>query len=163
MHETWNCTLISLLLSHGSYGGDTEKYHAASAPSSPVHAIALLRTRREWPRCRAAEQRDERASPHCPMPPVLPTERIAHLGTAAAERDDRGTPPIISSKEVAQNRPPHFLARTSLSTRNRFRPNFRGWRLDEFSIFARPPHPGSPSGPDERHSLRWMLADHLFA
>src|SRR5215472_19195883 len=31
MHETWNCTLISLFLSRGSYGGDTEKYHAASA------------------------------------------------------------------------------------------------------------------------------------
>src|SRR5436190_7256645 len=36
------------------------------------------------------------------------------------------TPPKIFSKEVAQNRPPHFLARTSLSTRNHFTPNFRG-------------------------------------
>ena len=42
-----------------------------------------------------AEQRDELAPFHCPMPPVLPTERIAHLGTAdccillLAERDDR--------------------------------------------------------------------------
>jgi hypothetical protein len=27
----------------------------------------------------AAEQRDELAPFHCPMPPVLPTERIAHL------------------------------------------------------------------------------------
>jgi hypothetical protein len=41
------------------------------------------------------------------------------------------TPPIIFSKEVAQNRPPHFLARTSLSTRNRCTPNFQGWGLDE--------------------------------
>jgi len=27
------------------------------------------------------------------------------------------SPPIIFSKEVAQNRPPHFLARTSLTTK----------------------------------------------
>src|SRR5262249_57604445 len=30
----------------------------------------------------AAEQGDELAPVHCPIPPVLPTERIAHLGTA---------------------------------------------------------------------------------
>src|SRR6266404_9261087 len=41
---------------------------------------ALLRARRERPRDRrAAEQRDELAAFHCPMPPVLLTERIAHL------------------------------------------------------------------------------------
>src|SRR5262249_24244118 len=34
---------------------------------------ALLRARRERPRRRAAEQRDERAPFHCPMSPVLPT------------------------------------------------------------------------------------------
>ena len=45
---------------------------------------------RERPRdSRAAEQRDELAPFHCPMPPVLPTERIAHLSAAgvAALRD----------------------------------------------------------------------------
>src|SRR6516164_11495986 len=54
------------------------------------------------------------------MPPVLPTERIAHLGTAHCCIHPPGrnemiaiTPPKIFSKEVAQNRPPHFLARTS--------------------------------------------------
>jgi hypothetical protein len=43
----------------------------------------LLRTRRERP-CshHAAEQGDEVAPLHCPMPPVLSTEKIAHLGTA---------------------------------------------------------------------------------
>src|SRR5262245_28022904 len=41
----------------------------------------LLSPRRERPRGRAAEQRDERTSFHYPMPPVLRTERIAHLGT----------------------------------------------------------------------------------
>ena len=53
------------------------------------------------------------------------------------------TPPKIFSKEVAQNRPPHFLARTSLSTRNRFTANFQGWGLNQSSNFARPPHRGA--------------------
>src|SRR5262249_22201128 len=50
-----------------------------------------------------------------PKPPVLPTERIAHLGTADCCIHPPGrnemiaiTPPKIVSKEVAQNRPPHF-------------------------------------------------------
>src|SRR6516225_2773353 len=54
------------------------------------------------------------------MPAVLPTERIAHLGTADCCIRPPGrnetiavTPPKIFSKEVAQNRPPHFPARTS--------------------------------------------------
>ena len=34
------------------------------------------------PRRHATEQRDERAPLHCLMPPVLSTDRIAHLGTA---------------------------------------------------------------------------------
>jgi hypothetical protein len=52
------------------------------------------------------------------------------------------TPPKIFSKEVAQNRPPHFPARTSLSTRNRFTPNFRGWGLDENLKLKSPPYRG---------------------
>src|SRR5262249_35636818 len=75
----------------------------------------LLRVRRERPRSRTAEQRDEPASSHCPMPPVLPTERIAHLGTAGCCIHPPGrnempaiTPPKIFSKEVTQNRPPHL-------------------------------------------------------
>jgi hypothetical protein len=40
----------------------------------------LLRAHRKRPRRRgAADQRDELASIHSPMPPVLPNERIAHL------------------------------------------------------------------------------------
>src|SRR5262249_6479015 len=43
----------------------------------------LLRARRERPHYhRAAEQRDEVAPFHCPVPPMLSTERIAHLSTA---------------------------------------------------------------------------------
>jgi hypothetical protein len=41
----------------------------------------LLRARRERPR-RCRDERDEVAPFHCPVPPVLPTERIAHLGRA---------------------------------------------------------------------------------
>src|SRR5262249_60993415 len=62
------------------------------------------------------EQRYELAASHCPMPPpALPTERIAHLGTADCCIHPPGrngmiaiTPPKIFSKEVAQNRPPHL-------------------------------------------------------
>src|SRR5262249_60677715 len=40
----------------------------------------LLRARRERPCSHsAAEKRDELAPFHCPIPPVLSTERIAHL------------------------------------------------------------------------------------
>ena len=52
------------------------------------------------------------------------------------------TPPIISSKEVAQKQATPFPRQALLTARNRFRPNLRGWRLDEFSIFARPPPGG---------------------
>jgi hypothetical protein len=38
--------------------------------------------RHERPRRRTTEQRYELAAFHRPIPPVLPTERIAHLGTA---------------------------------------------------------------------------------
>src|SRR5262249_27565090 len=93
--------------------------------------------------------------------PCFPTERIAHLGTADRCIHPPGrnemiaiTPQKIFSKEVAQNRPPHFPARTSLSTRNRFTPNFRGWRLDEFSIFARPPPRGDSHTPPRREAFR---------
>jgi hypothetical protein len=60
-------------------------------------------------------------------------ERIAHLGTADCCIRPPGryetiaiTPPIIFSKEVAQNRPPHLPRQHPLSTKNRFTTNFRG-------------------------------------
>jgi len=49
------------------------------------------------------------------------------------------TPQIIFSKEVAQKQATPFPRQDLLTARNRFRLNFRGWRLDESSIFARPP------------------------
>jgi len=52
---------------------------------SRVNPLALLRARRERPRCRrAAEKRDKLAPLHCLMLPVLSTERIAHLATHKA-------------------------------------------------------------------------------
>src|SRR5262249_53203705 len=57
----------------------------ADAPN----ALALLRVRSERPRRRrAAEERDELAPFHCPIPPVLPNERNS-TPRAAALRDFR--------------------------------------------------------------------------
>src|SRR5262245_8570605 len=47
-----------------------------------AHLLALLRVRRERPDRRAAEQPDEQAPLHWPVPPMLSTKKIAHLGTA---------------------------------------------------------------------------------
>src|SRR5262249_7258825 len=70
---------------------------------------------------------EELAASHCPMPPVLPTERIAHPGTADCCIHPPGrngmiaiTPPIISSKEVAQKQAPPFPRQDLLTARNRF-------------------------------------------
>src|SRR5215470_12746602 len=69
------------------------------------HWHRLLRARRERPRGCPAEKRDELAPFHCPMSPVLPTGRIAHLGSADCCIHPPGrnetigvTPPIIFSK-----------------------------------------------------------------
>jgi hypothetical protein len=76
---------------------------------------------------RAAEQRDELAPFHCPMSPVLPPERIAHLGTADCCIHPPGrnemiaiTPPKIFSKEVAQKQATPFSRQDLLTARNRF-------------------------------------------
>src|SRR6516164_241070 len=88
--------------------------------------LVLLRVRRKRPRRRTTEQRYELPASHCPMPPGLPTERIAHLGTADCCIHSPGrcetiavTPPIIFSKEVAQKQATPF-PRQDLSARNRF-------------------------------------------
>jgi len=82
---------------------------------------------RACPSGHTAEQRDELAASHCPMPPVLPTERIAHLGTAGCCVHPPGrnemiavTPPKIFSKEVAQKQATPFPRQDLLTTRNRF-------------------------------------------
>src|SRR5262249_26964877 len=107
------------------------------------------------------------------MPPVLPTESIAHLGTADCCIHPPGRnemiaspPPKFFSKEVAQNKATPLTApATSLTTRNRFSPNFRGWRLDEFSIFARPPPRGLSLTPGREafHPMDAAGPHHLFA
>ena len=92
------------------------RFRGARMEKSDHRHRRLLRARRERPGdgC-AAEQRDELAPPHYLMPPVLPTEKIAHLGTADCCIHPPGrnemiaiTPPKIFYKEVAQNRPPHL-------------------------------------------------------
>src|SRR5262245_26078610 len=95
--------------------------------ASDLPASRLLRARREGPRGRTAEQRDEVAPFQCPMPPVLLTERIAHLGTADCCIHPPGrnemiaiTPPILSSKEVAQKQATPFPRQDLLTARNRF-------------------------------------------
>src|SRR5262249_2757675 len=84
---------------------------------------------------------------------------IAHLGTADCCIHPPGrnetiaiTPPIISSKEVAQKQATPFPRQDLLTARNRFRPNLRGWRLDEFSMFARPPPQGGSLTPGREAS-----------
>src|SRR5262249_34797107 len=87
----------------------------------------LLRARRERQADgRATEQRYELAASHSPRPPVLPTERIAHLGTADCCTHPPGrneiiaiTPPKISSKEVAQKQATPFPRQDLLTARNR--------------------------------------------
>src|SRR5262245_32097780 len=44
--------------------------------------LRLLRAYRKRPRRRAAEQPDEQAPLHWPVPPMLSTKKIAHPGTA---------------------------------------------------------------------------------
>src|SRR5262249_43474741 len=53
------------------------------------------------------------------------------------------TPPKIFSKEVAQKQATPFLRQDLLTARNRFRPNFRGWRLDENLKLKSPPYRGA--------------------
>src|SRR5262245_10757547 len=121
---------------------------------------------------RGADKRYELAASHCPMPSRASDRkdstprhgRLLHP-SSWAERDDRdhaaenffqGGSPKISH--------PTSAPATSLTTKNRFTPNFRGWRLDEFSIFARPPPRGLSLTPG-REAFHPMDAagDQLFA
>src|SRR5262249_22889971 len=65
---------------HGSSLSSARRERADLPVQAPTTA-RLLHARRERPRRRtAAQQRDELAPFHCTMSPVLPTDRIAHLG-----------------------------------------------------------------------------------
>src|SRR5262249_37340459 len=76
--------------------------------------------------------------------------RIAHLGTVDCCIHPPGrhetiavTPPIIFSKGGSpKTGHPISPPATSLTTRNRFTPNFRGWRLDEDLKPKSPPYRG---------------------
>src|SRR5262249_34589836 len=91
----------------------------ANAPHPP----ALLRARRERPRNRrAAEQRDELASFHCPLAPVLPKQGIARLVTAAL-RDFRPLYVCFGSEADITRSPSHVrFAPESGHARSRYAP-----------------------------------------
>src|SRR5262249_29813574 len=65
--------------------------------------------------------------------------RLLHP-SAWAVRDDRGHAAEIFSKEVAQKQATPFCRQDLLTARNRFRPNFRGWGLDENLKPKSPPY-----------------------
>jgi hypothetical protein len=103
----------------------------------------LLRAHHERPRSRAAEQGDELAPFHCPMPPVLPTERIAHPARreTAALRDFNSAY-VGSGFKMRKTRSEHMLSgfppRADISGQCRHfrlvsRPdilaNLKNWRL----------------------------------
>src|SRR5262249_26745031 len=103
---------------------------SACIPSSCGGRYSSYRPRAgvfERPRRRAAEQRYELPASHCPMPPVLPTERIAHLGRADCCIHPPGRnemiaspPPEVFSKEVAHKQATPFPRQDLLTARNRF-------------------------------------------
>src|SRR5262245_33203820 len=79
-----------------------------------------------------------------------------------AERDDRDHAAENFFQGGSPKQATPLTAPGPPTARNRFRPHFRGWRLDEFSIFARPPprglsltpgrealHPMDAAGPDD--------------
>src|SRR5215831_324717 len=84
------------------------------------------------------------------MPPVLSTERIAHLGTADCCIHPPGrnemiaiTPPkIFSEGGSPKQATPLTAPATSLTTKNRFTSSFRGWGLDENLEPKSPPYRG---------------------
>src|SRR5262245_62686681 len=51
--------------------------------ADPPHALALLRARRERPRCYAAEERYERASPHS-ITPSARTKNVSEIARPSA-------------------------------------------------------------------------------
>src|SRR5262245_48841674 len=113
-----------------------------------LYSWSAAPSRHRQGRRRTAKQRYELAASHCPMPPVLPTERIAHLGTADCcihpPRQNEMiaiTPPKIFSKEVAPKQATPF--REPKNTRH------SGKGPGDFLGFAAAPSP-SPAWP--RHA-----------
>src|SRR5262245_47641031 len=125
---------IACLLQALTKCAQTLRERCSSAKKPNHRHRRLLRARRERPRRRAAEQRDELAPFQCPGPPVLPTGSIARLraaGDCCIHLPGRYetiavTPPKIFSKEVAPKQATLLPRQDLLTARNRFRPNFRG-------------------------------------
>src|SRR5262249_21464848 len=86
--------------------------HAAAPPSNVMNSRRLTADA-----SRAPDRKDS-----------TPRQQTA-ASILLAERDDRDHATENFFKEVAQNRPPHLpRQQTSLTTKNRFTRNFRGWR-----------------------------------
>src|SRR6516164_5691703 len=64
--------------------GDFSRVNPLALPRAPR---AATQPRRERPRSRAAHKRDELASVDSPVPPVLSTEKIAHLNRDCCAAD----------------------------------------------------------------------------
>jgi hypothetical protein len=79
--------------------------------------VGCCRARRERPRRRAAEQRDEVAPLHGPVSPVPTSERIAHLGPAAGAALRDFDPAYVSSGSSATERVEAAPRRMSASPR----------------------------------------------
>ena len=77
-----------------------------------------------------------------PDPPFIIHERSRTIQRGAS----------LFLKEVAQKETTSLPRQDLPHCPNRFRPNFRGWDLDEFSIIARPP----PGGITQRGAHRLM-------
>src|SRR5262245_42899860 len=86
----------------------SQLFNSRSRPGGGVSNAARMQKTDHTHRRRAA---CELAAFHLPMPPVLPTERIA-------DRDH--APPKIFSKEVAQKQAIPFPRQDLLTARNRF-------------------------------------------
>src|SRR5262245_42411157 len=94
---------------------------------------------------------------------------IAHLRTAGDCRIHPPgrcetiavTPPIIFPKEVAQKQATPFPRQDLLTARNRFTPDFRGWRLDENLKPKSPPYRGAThkSSATKAKWQCWLSAD----
>jgi hypothetical protein len=65
------------------------------------------------------------------------------------------TPPKIFSKEVAQKQATPFPRQDLLTARNRFTPNFRGWRLDE-NLKPKSPPTGRPHLKSSATKAKWQ-------
>src|SRR5262249_39680515 len=94
-----------------------------------------------------------RCACHCQTVRTRPRDSAADQPPFRRRKRRRSAENFFQGGSAKQATP--FPRQDLLTARNRFRPNFRGWRLDEFSIFARPP----PRGPLAHAGTRGIPSD----